>query len=161
MKLNNFKHSIWNLLLTTVFMTFTILMLIVMSINRETFGIVLSVVLFCVAIFSTLISVADLQWFVVENDKIVVRNIFGTINEVKYLDIKNCFIINAVILFVRMATFRKPYIVLATNKTCQKGLVEDAYNKKRKKYIIIPYTENNVQLIKEKYKLCTGKELIL
>ena len=161
MKINNFKHSIWRLLFSLIILFFTVIMLIVMAIHKEIVWIIISVLFFAIAVFATVISLQDVQWYSVENSKIVVNNIFGIVKEVEYVDIKKSFIINATILSIKMARFNKPYIVLAINKSCQKGMVQDAYNRKKNRYIIIPYNEQNELLIKSKYKASTGRELIL
>ena len=42
-----------------------------------------------------------------------------------------------------------------------KANVEDAYNSKKHKYIIIPYCSKIEQLIKDNYKIATGNDLII
>jgi hypothetical protein len=60
-----------------------------------------------------------------------------------------------------MLGIRRPYLVLSTVKSLIKANVEDAYNSKKHKYIVIPYSGKIEQLIKDNYKIATGNDLII
>jgi hypothetical protein len=69
--------------------------------------------------------------------------------------IKNAFYDNAEIFRLKALSFRRPHIVLCLTKSVIKSNIADAYNRKKRKYIIIPYTEETKLLIQTEYlKYC-------
>ena len=85
----------------------------------------------------------------------MVYSLFGIVKCVQFDQIKNAFSVNAVIFRLKASTFYRPHIVLCLNKSTRKSEIEDAYNRKKRKYIIIPYTEETKLLIQKEYlKYC-------
>jgi hypothetical protein len=104
---------------------------------------------------------SNIEWFKIDSNKIIVRNIFSVIKEVDYQNIKKGFIINATIFSIKMLGITRPYLVISSIKSLIKANVEDAYNSKKHKYIVIPYSGKLEQLIKDNYKIATGNDLII
>ena len=159
MKINNIKHSIWSLIFCIIVCIAVFIGLIVCIIEKETW-ITLGYLLFAAAgLFLLVISIINIQWTIIYDDKVVVRNIFGIIKEIEYVNIKKAFITNVTILSLKMLGIHKTYLVLSNYKSLQKSQIEDAYNRRKHKYLMIPFNTNVETIIKEKYKLTTGVDL--
>ena len=159
MKINNFKHSLWGLLFSFLILIPVCLGIVVLINAKELIGVILYSLFLILVIILSSISLVDMQWANIYNDKIVVRNIFGVVKEIEYKDINKSFKINATIFSIKMLGIRKPYIVLSMYKSLQESQIGDAYNRKKYKYVILPMSIRNEKIIKEKYKACTGNEL--
>lgn len=159
MTINNLKHSIWRFIFSLIMLILICIGLVVLAIGKEWIffgGYIIFLVIGCAYFFLSLI---DLQWFKVIEDKIVVNNIFGLIKEINYINLKKAFVINATIFSIKMLSITKPYLVLSNYKSLQKSQVNDAYNRKKHKYIIIPFSKSVEVMIKTKYKALTGLDL--
>ena len=159
MTINNLKHSIWRFIFSLIMLILICIGLVVLAIGKEWIffgGYIIFLVIGCAYFFLSLI---DLQWFKVIEDKIVVNNIFGLIKEINYINLKKAFVINATIFSIKMLSITKPYLVLSNYKSLQKSQVNDAYNRKKHKYIIIPFSKSVEVMIKTKYKASTGLDL--
>lgn len=161
MSINNIKHSIWGLLLSAIGLILFSIGLIVMIESKNIIWIIIYSLLFLVFLFYFLYCLSNIEWFKIDSNKIIVRNILGVIKEVDYQNIKKGFIINATIFSIKMLGITRPYLVLSSIKSLIKANVEDAYNSKKHKYIIIPYCSKIEQLIKDNYKIATGNDLII
>ena len=75
--------------------------------------------------------------------------------------IKKAFKTNAVICSIKMLSVRRPHIVLCIKKTVAKADVEGAYNRKKKPYLIIPFSIDAELLICTEYKKLCGEELVI
>lgn len=156
---NNFKHSIWSFIISIIVLIFICIGLVVLAIGKEWIpfgGYIILLVIGCAYFF---LSLMDLQWFKVFEDKIVVKNIFGLIKEINYLNLKKAFVINTTIFSIKMFGITRPYLVLSCYKSLQKSQVNNAYNRKKYKYIIIPFSKSIEVMIKSKYKVATGLDL--
>ena len=58
-----------------------------------------------------------------------------------------------------MLGIHKMYLVLSNYKSLQKSQIVDAYNRRKYKYITIPFSANVEAMIKAKYKSSTGADL--
>lgn len=159
--INNLKHSVWMLIFSIMFCVVTFIGLTVCIIEKELVVALVYLLFVIIVVFLLIISLMDVQWFHVDNDKIVVRNIFGIVKELEYTNINKAFKINTTIFFIKMLQITKPYIVLSKYKSLQKSQIVDAYNRKKYKYIIIPMSKYNEKLIKQKYKECCGIEFLI
>ena len=159
MTINNLKHSIWRFIFSLIMLILICIGLVGLAIGKEWIffgGYIIFLVIGCAYFFLSLI---DLQWFKVIEDKIVVNNIFGLIKEINYINLKKAFVINETIFSIKMLSITKPYLVLSNYKSLQKSQVNDAYNRKKHKYIIIPFSKSVEVMIKTKYKAATGLDL--
>ena len=159
MKINNLKHSIWNLLFSIIGSVPCIVGLIVCIVEKETWITLCYFFFVAMGLFLLVISIMDVQWTNINNDKIVVHNIFGTIKEIEYVNINKAFIINATIFSLKMSGVHKKYLVLSNYKSIRKSQIGDAYNRRKYKYVIIPFSTDIETMIKDKYKLKTDADL--
>ena len=75
------------------------------------------------------------------------------------MNINKAFKTNATIFSLKMLGAYKKYLVLSNYKSLQKSQIADAYNRRKYKYIIIPFSANVETMIKAKYKLTTSADL--
>ena len=106
-------------------------------------------------------SIKNIQWIDITDGYITVHCPFGIIRRVRLNQIKKAFKTNAVIYSIKMLSARRPHIVLCIKKSVAKAGVDDAYNGKKKAYIIIPYSTETEVLICTEYKKLCGEELII
>ena len=102
MKINNFKHSLWGLLLSLLILIPVCIGIVVLINAKELIGVILYFLFLILVIIFSSISLVDIQWANIYNDKIVVRNIFGVVKEIEYKDINKSFKINATIFSIKM-----------------------------------------------------------
>ena len=143
----NLKYSIYGLLFSLI-LNPPFLICLIVSISEKSW--ILSVfwsVLLLTSIFLLFDAIRNIQWFKIRNGSIIVYSLFGIVKCVQFDQIKNAFSVNAVIFRLKALTFYRPHIVLCLNKSTRKSEIEDAYNRKKRKYIIIPYTEETKILI--------------
>jgi hypothetical protein len=157
--INNLKHSIWNFILSIIFSIVTCIGLIVLLNEKEWIWAIFFLLLLIAGICLFSVSLINIQWAIFYNDKIVVKNIFGIIKEIEYKDINKAFKANATIFSLKTLGIHRPYIVLSRYKSLQKSQIGDAYNRRKYKYLIIPFSTNVETMIKAKYKLTTGADL--
>ena len=117
--------------------------------------------LFLISIIMLLNSIKNIQWFDIADGYITVYNPFGIVKCMQFFQIKKAFKTNAVIWGLRMLANRREHIVLCLYGSVTKGLVYDAYNRKKNPYVIIPYTEEVKDLICTEYKKICGEELVI
>lgn len=110
-------------------------------------------------LFLLVSSIINIQWTNINNDKIVVKNIFGIIKEIEYKDINKAFKANATIFSLKMLRIHKMHLVLSNYKSLRQSQIGDAYNRRKYKYLIIPFSINVETTIKAKYKSSMGVDL--
>ena len=159
MKINNIKHSIWSLIFSIICCVPGIVGLCFCIITKETWTTLIYLLLAAAGLFLLVSSIINVQWANINNGKIIVRNIFGTIKEIEYVNINKAFKTNDTIFSLKMLGAHKKYLVLSNYKSLQKSQIADAYNRRKYKYIIIPFNANVETMIKAKYKLTTGADL--
>ncbi|MBQ8205852.1 MAG: hypothetical protein IJZ77_00120 [Bacilli bacterium] len=159
MKINNIKHSIWSLIFSIICCVPGIVGLCFCIITKETWTTLIYLLFAAAGLFLLVSSIINVQWANINNDKIIVRNIFGTIKEIEYVNINKAFKTNATIFSLKMLGAHKKYLVLSNYKSLQKSQIADAYSRRKYKYIIIPFSANVETMIKAKYKLTTGADL--
>ena len=157
--INNIKHSIWSLIFSIICCVLGIVGLCFCIITKETWITLIYLLLAAAGLFLLVSSIINVQWTNINNDKIVVKNIFGIIKEIEYKDINKAFKANATIFSLKMLGIHKMYLVLSNYKSLQKSQIGDACNRRKYKYLIIPFSTNVETTIKAKYKSSTGVDL--
>ena len=162
----NLKYAVWNLLLSAMGVSFSLIGIIVFFTEEDSSSRYLWVSIFlCIFFFSSfvmlLFSIRNIQWCYIADGYINIYCPFGLIKQVRIDKIKKVFIDNAVIFHLKMTSFRRPHIVLCQKKSIRKADVEDAYNRKKQPYVIIPYSVETANLIRAEYKKVCGEELII
>ena len=135
--INNLKHSIWSLIFSILCCLPGFIGLTFCVVTKETWITLIYLLIAVAGLFLLVISVINVQWANINNDKIIVRNIFGTIKEIEYVNINKVFKTNATIFSLKMLGVHKKYLVLSNYKSIQKSQIADAYNRRKYKYIII------------------------
>ena len=157
--INNLKHSIWLLLFSVICCVPGFIGLIFCITAKETWITLVYLLIAAAGLFLLVISIINIQWTIIYDDKVVVRNIFGIIKEIEYVNIKKAFISDAIIFSLKMLGIHKKYLVISNYKSLQKSQIVDAYNRRKYKYLMIPFSTNVETMIKAKYKLTTGVDL--
>jgi hypothetical protein len=157
--INNIKHTIWSLIFSIICCVPGIVGLCLCIITKETWITLVYLLLAAAGLFLLVSSIMNVQWANINNDKIIVRNIFGIIKEIEYKDTNKAFKTNATIFSLKMLGAHKKYLVLSNYKSLQKSQIGDAYNRRKYKYLIMPFSTNVETTIKAKYKSSTGVDL--
>jgi len=108
-----------------------------------------------------LIGIYETQWIKLDGDNISVYNLFGLVKKQKLSDTKLAILADIIIINYKKVFKSMPFIVLSTRKSVVLADIQRSGNNSRKKnpYIIIPYTSENYQTIKQAYFEVTGQEL--
>ncbi|MBO5785427.1 MAG: hypothetical protein J6V34_00145 [Oscillospiraceae bacterium] len=157
----NIKYSIFDLILSIIVLSISLIGFIVLVTACHFWGSVGYFIFFLIATIMLLHSIKNIQWIDITDGYITVHCPFGIIRRVRLNQIKKAFKTNAVIYSIKMLSARRPHIVLCIKKSVAKAGVDDAYNGKKKPYIIIPYSTETEVLICTEYKKLCGEELII
>ena len=157
----NIKYSIVDLIFWIIGLSISLIGFIVLVTARHFWGSVGYFIFFLISVIMLLSSIKNIQWFDITNGYITVYCPFGIIKRVELTRIKKTFKTNATIYNIKTYSVRRPHIVLCLQKSVAKSRIEDAYNRKKKPYIIIPYSTEIETLICTEYKKLCGEELII
>ncbi len=157
----NIRYSIFDLILCIIGLLISLIGFIVLATARHFWGFVGYFIFFLIVTIMLLDSIKNIQWFDIIDGYITIHCPFGIIRRVRLNQIKKAFKTNAVIYNIKMLSVRRPHIVLCVEKSLTKAGVDDAYNGKKKPYVIIPYSEEIEVLICTEYKKLCGEELII
>ena len=157
----NIKYSIVDLIFWIIGLSISLNGFIVLVTARHFWGSVGCFIFFLISAIMLLRSIKNIQWFDIANGYITVYCPFGIIKRVELTRIKKTFKTDATIYGIKMHSVSRPHIVLCLQKYVAKSRIEDAYNRKKKPYIIIPYSTEIETLICTEYKKLCGEELII
>lgn len=149
MKINSFKYSIFPFIFSILFVILTILGLVIVF-NYSIIGTILDILFLVMAIYFFVITLINIQMFKLTNNKIIVKNIFGVIKEVSYSDIKRIEKMDTTVYSLKMMNIKKNSIILFLNKSVKESQIEDAYNRKKNKYIVLLYNKKIYSFIENK-----------
>ena len=151
----NIKYSIYDLLFAILLFSMCLIVLTVLIHEKAWFLAVFWSVFLCMDIYLLFYAIGNVQWFAIRNGEITVYSPFGIVKRVQFDQIKSAFYDNAEIFRLKALSFRRPHIVLCLTKSVIKSNIADAYNRKKRKYIIVPYTEEMEALLQTEYmKYC-------
>ena len=162
----NIKHSVFDLIICIIGFSISLIGFIVLVTDDSDtasrfWGTVGYFVFFLIATIMLLDSIKNIQWFNLTDGYITVYCPFGIIRRVRLNQIKKVFKTNAVICSIKMLSIRRPHIVLCIKKSVANAGVDNAYNGKKKPYIIIPYSPEIEVLIRTEYKKWCGEDMII
>ena len=80
-----------------------------------------------------------------------IGNVFGCVKEQKIAQTKRAFFMDAVVFQLKGLRQTAPCIVLSAKKSLKICDVEQAFNRKRYSFVVIPYRAENVKMIKDAY----------
>ena len=161
----NFRYSIvitifW-LICFSIELSGIIVLLSDFDTSTHLLAIIFFIALFLLTVFMLWISIKNIQWFNIRDGYITVYNPFGTIKREHLSEIKKVFTLNAEVWGLKMLVIRRSHLVICVSKSITTNCVNDAYNRKKNAYIIIPRTEKAKNLICYEYKKIKGEELII
>ena len=162
----NIKYSAFDLIIYLIGLSISLTGFIVLLNNyndtaRHFWGAIAYFIFSLISAIMLLHSIKNIQWFASTDGYITVYCLFGIIKRVSLNQIKKSFKTNAVIYSIKMLSVRRSHIVLCTKKSVAKSDVDNAYNRKKKPYIIIPYSLEIKALICTEYKKLCDEELII
>ena len=162
----NIRYSIIGILFWMVALSISLIGFIVLLSNVDAgetplWGVIVYGVFSLISIIMLLNAINNLQWFDIADGYITIRSPFGIIKHVQLTQIKKAFKTNAVIYSIKMLHIRRPHIALCLKKSIAKADAGDAYNGKKKPYIILPYSVETEILICSEYKDICGEALII
>ena len=157
----NIKYSIVGLIFWIVGLSISLVGFIMLVADSHFWGSVGYFIFFLISTIMFLHSIKNIQWFNIADGYITVYCPFGIIKQVELKQIKQAFKTNAVIYSIKMLSVRRPYIVLCIKKSVTNADIDDAYNRKKKQYIIIPYSREVEVLVCTEYEKLCGEELVI
>ena len=159
MKINNLKYSIWQFIFSLIFTVPTLIGTIICFKENDLLFAIIYLLVFIIALILLYFSIKDIQWFEINSNSIIAKNIFGIIKKIEIYNVKKAFVENARIFSLKMLSVNKMCLVISLNKTIIKANIENAFNKKSYSYVIIPYNVVITNYITQQYNLLTGNIL--
>ena len=119
--------------------------------SGDAFVLIFYGVLFLIGGSLVVLAVYNIQWIEIRDQSFVVRNVFGCVKEQKIAQTKRAFFMDAVVFQLKGLRQTAPCIVLSAKKSLKICDVEQAFNRKRYSFVVIPYRAENVKMIKDAY----------
>ena len=110
--------------------------------------------IFLMSVIGLFDTICHIQWIKIDDEHVSAYNVFGLVKRLEISKIQTCTTVNAVTFSVGMYHKRYPCIVISHRKSLNKSNIENAYNQKKKPYIIFPYSEENKTVL-EKFGFST------
>ena len=156
----NRKYLIIDILFSILSLVFFILFLYFCIIDFNIVLLLGSIFMFIFAMFSIITLLFNYQVAKIIDDKIIVYNLLGKVNEIDIKDIKKVFYKNVLVTpIVKMISIYKDVIILHKKDIKTKPKLNEINNRKKYNFIIILDTIENRRLIKDEYKRVTGNNL--
>ena len=156
----NRKYLIIDILFSILSLVFFILFLYFCIIDFNIVLLLGSIFMFIFALFSIIILLFNYQVAKIIDDKIIVYNLLGKVNEIDVKDIKKVFYKNVLVTpILKMISIYKDVIILHKKDIKTKPELNEINNRKKYNFIIILDTIENRRLIKDEYKRVTGNNL--
>lgn len=145
------KFLILDMLLVSLGIIFGTIGLIVGIKEKSAFVIIFTLLWAGLSLVLFILDLRKIQWVLVEENKLTVYSLLGKIKQIQMEQITHAFKMNAVVFSLKMTGFYRPCIVICLRKSIKKASVEDAYNRKKQKYMIIADTLENENILKSAY----------
>ena len=131
------------ILVISIFSFFTLL-------DSNVLWAVLYAICFLISAAGLFFAICDIQWIKIDDKYISAHNVFGLVKQLEISKIQT--VVEMKLAAFGWKTLRKrfPCIVLSCRKS--KPTVDDAFNKRKNPYIVLPYSEEN-KLALEKVNL--------
>lgn len=156
----NRKYLIIDILFSILFLVFFILFLYFCIIDFNIVLLLGSIFMFIFALFFIITLLFNYQVAKIIDDKIIVYNLLGKVNEIDVKDIKKVFYKNVLVTpILKRISIYKDVIILHKKDIKTRPKLEEINNRKEYKFIIILDTIENRRLIKDEYKRVTGNYL--
>lgn len=156
----NRKYLIIDILFSILSLVFFILFLYFCIIDFNIVLLLGSIFMFIFALFFIITLLFNYQVAKIIDDKIIVYNLLGKVNEIDIKDIKKVFYKNVLVTpILKMISIYKDVIILHKKDIKTKPKLNEINNRKKYNFIIILDTIENRRLIKDEYKRVTGNNL--
>ena len=156
----NRKYLIIDILFSILFLVFFILFLYFCIIDFNIVLLLGSIFMFIFALFFIITLLFNYQVAKIIDDKIIVYNLLGKVNEIDVKDINKVFYKNVLVTpILKMSSIYKDVIILHKKDIKTKPKLNEINNRKKYNFIIILDTIDNRRLIKDEYKRVTGNNL--
>lgn len=156
----NRKYLIIDILFSILFLVFFILFLYFCIIDFNIVLLLGSIFMFIFALFSIITLLFNYQVAKIIDDKIIVYNLLGKVNEIDIKDINKVFYKNVLVTpILKMSSIYKDVIILHKKDIKTRPKLNEINNRKKYNFIIILDTIENRRLIKDEYKRVTGNNL--
>ena len=156
----NRKYLIIDILFSILSLVFFILFLYFCIIDFNIVLLLGSIFMFIFALFFIITLLFNYQVAKIIDDKIIVYNLLGKVNEIDIKDIKKVFYKNVFVTpILKMISIYKDVIILHKKDIKTKPKLDEINNRKKYNFIIILDTIENRRLIKDEYKRVTGNNL--
>ena len=111
-------------------------------------------IFFLMSVIGLFYTICNIQWIKIDDEHVSAYNVFGLVKRLEISKIQTCTTVNAVAFSAKMYHKLYPCIVISHRKSLNKSNIENAYNQKKKPYIIFPYSEENKTVL-EKFGFST------
>ena len=156
----NRKYLIIDILFSILSLVFFILFLYFCIIDFNIVLLLGSIFMFIFALFFIITLLFNYQVAKIIDDKIIVYNLLGKVNEIDVKDIKKVFYKNVLVTpILKRISIYKDVIILHKKDIKTRPKLEEINNRKKYNFIIILDTIENRRLIKDEYKRVTGNNL--
>ena len=156
----NRKYLIIDILFSILFLVFFILFLYFCIIDFNIVFLLGSIFMFIFALFYIITLLFNYQVAKIIDDKIIVYNLLGKVNEIDVKDINKVFYKNVLVTpILKTISIYKDVIILHKKDIKTKPKLNEINNRKKYNFIIILDTIENRRLIKDEYKRVTGNNL--
>lgn len=156
----NIKYSVSNLLLFLAVSSISLIGFF-SALGKDRDISLICALLLGVSLLGLYASLKNIQWFDISDGYITVYSPFGLVKSIELAGIQKAFKTNASVLAYKGLSINRVHIVLCLNKHVSHCDVKNAYNSKKQRYIIIPYTVLNEKIILSEYKSFCGSELTI
>ena len=156
----NRKYLIIDILFSILSLVFFILFLYFCIIDFNIVLLLGSIFMFIFSLFFIITLLFDYQVDKIIDDKIIVYNLLGKVNEIDIKDIKKVFYKNVLVApILKRISIYKDVIILHKKDIKTRPKLDEINNRKKYNFIIILDTIENRRLIKDEYKRVTGNYL--
>ena len=133
MKINNLKYSIWEFIFSLIFTIPILIGTIICFKENDLLFAIIYLLVFIIALILIYFSIKDIQWFEINSNSIIVKNIFGVIKKIEINNIKKD---NIEFLFKYLKTllnnriiikviYKKEFIIIHFNKIFHIDLIKN------------------------------------
>ena len=155
----NIRYSIFGFIFWLLAFSVSLLGLTVLTREHDWLAILGWGIIFLIYFVMLLVAIKNIQWFAIANGSITVYSPFGVVKRIQIQSVKRAFKANVAVFSIKSLHVLRPHIVLSLKKSVIKADIEHAYNRKKKTYLVIPYTEKTELLICREYRNVCGCEL--
>ena len=107
-------------------------------------------------LFSTL---WNIQWICLDKAAVSAHNVFGLIKRLEFSKVQSAKEVDAYAFGIRTYSMHYPCSVVSSRKNINRSDIEDAFNHRKSYYVILPFTNESVQMLQSAYTESVGESL--